>query len=403
VPLETLTRLGGKALELPEGFVLHRGVARVLESRRRMLDGELPLDWGMAETLAYATLLEEGYAVRLSGQDSGRGTFAHRHTELHHQDDGRRYVPLAGMYEGQPRFEVINSLLSELAVLAFEYGYATSSPDTLVIWEAQFGDFANCAQVVIDQFISSGYLKWGRLCQLTLFLPHGFEGLGPEHSSARLERFLQLCAELNMRVWVPTTPAQFFHLLRDQVKRRFRRPLIVMTPKSLLRHRLSTSALDAFTNGALAVVQPETDAIEAAGVRRVVLCSGKVFFDLLAARRERGIGDIAILRVEQLYPFPRRRLRELLDQYSNAREIVWCQEDPRNQGAWYQIQHHLRALKHGDQSLGYAGRPPSASPACGYPQLHQEQQQALIDTALATAPVDDPGERLDDTDTHLFG
>jgi len=403
VPLETLTRLGNKALELPEGFVLHRSVARVLESRRRMLDGELPLDWGMAETLAYATLLEEGYAVRLSGQDSGRGTFAHRHTELHHQDDGRRYIPLAAMYEGQPRFEVINSLLSELAVLAFEYGYATSSPDTLVIWEAQFGDFANCAQVVIDQFISSGYLKWGRLCQLTLFLPHGFEGLGPEHSSARLERFLQLCAELNMRVWVPTTPAQFFHLLRDQIKRRFRRPLIVMTPKSLLRHRLSTSALDAFTNGALAVVQPESDAIDAAGVRRVVLCSGKVFFDLLAARRERGIGDIAILRVEQLYPFPRRRLKELLDQYSNAREIVWCQEDPRNQGAWYQIQHHLRALKHGDQSLGYAGRPPSASPACGYPQLHQEQQQVLIDTALATAPVDDPGERLDDTDTHLFG
>jgi len=403
VSLSTLQRVGGKMLELPEGFVLHRGVARVMEARRAMLAGEQPFDWGMAETLAYATLLDEGYAVRLSGQDSGRGTFAHRHAVLHHQDDGSSYVPLAHLSDGQPRFQVINSLLSELAVLAFEYGYATSSPETLVIWEAQFGDFANCAQVVMDQFISSGYLKWGRLCQLTMFLPHGFEGLGPEHSSARLERFLQLCAELNMRVWVPTTPAQFFHLLRDQIKRKFRRPLVVMTPKSLLRHRLSTSTLDAFTNGALAVVQPETDALDVAKVRRVVLCSGKVFFDLLASRRERGIDDISILRVEQLYPFPRRRVRELLDQYANAREIVWCQEDPRNQGAWYQIQHHLRAVKRSDQSLGYAGRPPSASPACGYPRLHQAQQQALVQTALADTAVDDPGERLDDTDTHLFG
>ena len=400
VAQETLIRLGGRTLALPDGFAVHRGVARVLEARQHMLDGELPLDWGMAETLAYATLLEEGFAIRLSGQDSGRGTFAHRHAVLHHQQEGTSHVPLAQLFEGQPRFEVINSLLSELAVLAFEYGYATSTPETLVIWEAQFGDFANCAQVVIDQFISSGYLKWGRLCQLTLFLPHGFEGLGPEHSSARLERFLQLCAELNMRVWVPTTPAQFFHLLRDQMKRRFRRPLIVMTPKSLLRHPLSTSTLEALSEGALAAVLPETDTLEAEKVRRVVLCSGKVFFDLLAARRERGVTDIAILRIEQLYPFPRRRLRKLIDQYTNSREIVWCQEDPRNQGAWYQIQHHLRAIKHGEQTLGYAGRPPSASPACGYARLHTAQQQALIDTALSDHPVDDPGERLDDYDTH---
>ena len=398
VARETLARLGGRLLALPDGFAAHRGVARVLDARRRMLDGGQPLDWGMAETLAYATLLEEGYAIRLSGQDSARGTFAHRHAVLHHQQDGSSYVPLEHVFEGQPRFEVINSLLSELAVLAFEYGYATSTPETLVIWEAQFGDFANCAQVVIDQFISSGYLKWGRLCQLTLFLPHGFEGLGPEHSSARLERFLQLCAELNMRVWVPTTPAQFFHLLRDQMKRRFRRPLIVMTPKSLLRHPLSTSALEAFSDGELAAVVPEIDTLEAADVRRVVLCAGKVFFDLLAARRERRVADIAILRVEQLYPFPRRRLRALLDQYTSAHEIVWCQEDPRNQGAWYQIQHHLRAIKHGEQSLGYAGRPPSASPACGYARLHAAQQQALIDTALSDHPVDDPGERLDDVE-----
>jgi 2-oxoglutarate dehydrogenase E1 component len=372
-----------------------------MDLRRRMLTGEQPVDWGMAETLAYATLLEEGYAVRLSGQDSGRGTFAHRHAILHHQNERRSHTPLQHLTENQPRFEIINSLLSELAVLAFEYGYATSSPRTLVIWEAQFGDFANCAQVVVDQFISSGYLKWGRLCQLTLFLPHGFEGQGPEHSSARLERFLQLCAELNMRVWVPTTPAQLFHLLRDQMKRAFRRPLIVMTPKSLLRHPLSKSRLEAFTDGGLAVALPEIDAIEPESVRRVVLCSGKVFFDLLTARRERRIDDIAILRVEQLYPFPRRDLRELLHPYANAREIVWCQEEPRNQGAWYQIQHHLRALKHGDQSLGYAGRSPSASPACGYASLHQAQQQALIDTALSDQPVDDPGERLEDTDTHF--
>jgi 2-oxoglutarate dehydrogenase E1 component len=402
VPVETLVRLGDGALALPEGFVLHRGVGRVFDARRRMLDGDLALDWGMAETLAYATLLEDGYAIRLSGQDSGRGTFAHRHAVLHHQQTGIRHVPLARLFEGQPRFEIINSLLSELAALAFEYGYATSAPDTLVIWEAQFGDFANGAQVVIDQFIASGYLKWGRLCQLTLFLPHGFEGLGPEHSSARLERFLQLCAELNMRVWVPTTPAQFFHLLRDQMKRRFRRPLVVMTPKSLLRHRLSVSSLDAFTDGALAAVLPEVDTLEPAAVRRVVLCSGKVFFDLLVARRERGIRDIAILRVEQLYPFPRRRLQALLDLYTNSQEIVWCQEDPRNQGAWYQVQHHLRAIKHGEQTLGYAGRPPSASPACGYRRLHVAQQQALIDTALSAHAVDDPGERLDDIDTHLF-
>ena len=402
VPPATIERLGRAALEVPDDFDLHRGVARVLDARRRMLAGELPLDWGMAEMLAYATLLEEGFAVRLSGQDSGRGTFAHRHAVLHHQGERRSHVPLAHLFEGQPRFDIINSLLSELAVLAFEYGYATSSPETLVIWEAQFGDFANCAQVVVDQFIASGYLKWGRLCQLTLFLPHGFEGQGPEHSSARLERFLQLCAELNMRVWVPTTPAQLFHLLRDQMKRRFRRPLIVMTPKSLLRHRQSVSTLDAFTDGGLAVVLPEVDPIDSSQVRRVVLCSGKVFFDLLLARRERGIGDIALLRVEQLYPFPRRPLRELLDGYVNAREIVWCQEDPRNQGAWYQIQHHLRALKRGDQSLGYAGRPPSASPACGYAHLHQAQQQSLVDTALSDRAVDDPGERLDDTDTHPF-
>ena len=400
VPVEQLCSLGERALQLPEGFQLQRNVERVVAERWRMLRGEAPMDWGMAETLAYATLLHEGHAVRLSGQDCVRGTFAHRHAAYHDQQTFERHVPLADLFDGQPRFEVINSLLSELAVLGFEYGYATSKPDTLVIWEAQFGDFANGAQMVIDQFIASGFLKWGRLCQMTLFLPHGFEGQGPEHSSARLERFLQLCAELNMRVWVPTTPAQFFHLLRDQIKRRFRRPLIVMTPKSLLRHPLSKSTLDAFSDGALATVQPESDPLESARVRRVVLCSGKVYFDLLASRREREITDIAIMRVEQLYPFPRRRLGELLQTYPAAAEIVWCQEEPRNQGAWYQIQHHLRVLTRADQSLGYAGRASSASPACGNAALHRAQQQALVDAALAIAPVEDPGERLEDTDEH---
>ncbi len=400
VPLSQLRRLGERALAPPEEFVLQRGVTRVIDERRGMLAGEVAVDWGMAETLAYATLLHDGHAVRLSGQDSIRGTFAHRHAAYHDQSDFRSYIPLAHLFEGQPRFEVINSLLSELAVLGFEYGYATSMPNTLVIWEAQFGDFANGAQMVIDQFIASGYLKWGRLCQLTLFLPHGFEGQGPEHSSARLERFLQLCAELNMRVWVPSTPAQFFHLLRDQIKRRFRRPLVVMTPKSLLRHPLSKSSLDAFVGGALAAVQPEIDGLTSNGVRRVVLCSGKVYFDLLGARRQRGIDDIAILRIEQLYPFPRRRLGELLGQYSAASEIVWCQEEPRNQGAWYQIQHHLRVLTGDRQILGYAGRAPSASPACGSADLHRTQQQALVDAALSESRVEDPGERLEDTEEH---
>lgn len=399
---QLLQTLGQGTLTFPDGFKLQRAVARVVDDRHKMLKGETPVDWGMAETLAYATLLNDGYAIRLSGQDSIRGTFAHRHATFHDQQSFLTHTPLEHMFDGQPRFEVINSILSELAVLGFEYGYATSMPGTLVIWEAQFGDFANCAQMVIDQFIASGFLKWGRVCQLTLFLPHGFEGQGPEHSSARLERFLQLCAELNMRVWLPTTPAQFFHLLRDQVMRRFRRPLIVMTPKSLLRHPMSKSNLEAFTNGALATVLPESDKLEPHKVRRVVLCSGKVYFDLLKSRREREIDDIAILRVEQLYPFPRHRLADLLTDFPQASEIVWCQEEPRNQGAWYQIQHHLRVLAQAEQTLGYAGRSPSASPACGDAGLHREQQQGLVDVALSEGSVDDPGERLEDTDAHFY-
>jgi 2-oxoglutarate dehydrogenase E1 component len=365
-----------------------------------MIEGSQRFDWGTAELLAYASLLSDGKSVRISGQNSGRGTFSYRHAILHDQQTDERYIPLQHATQEGPCFKIINSVLSELAALAFEYGYAISSPNTLVIWEAQFGDFANGAQVVIDQFISSGYLKWGRFCQLTLFLPHGFEGQGPEHSSARLERFLQLCAELNMRVWNPSTPAQMFHLLRDQQMRAFRRPLVVMTPKSLLRHRDSTSSIEDITQGALSLVIEEVDDHQVAETRRVVLCSGKVYFDLLKARRERQITDIAILRIEQLYPFPRRILKGILQKYVYAQELVWCQEEPRNQGAWYQIQHHLRVSKPKTMVLGYSGRAPSASPACGNACLHTLQQQELIDRALAEEAVDDPGERQDDTYTH---
>ncbi len=392
----TLQKLGQKLLQLPADLVLQRSVARLQDERRKMLAGEVLLDWGMAETLAYATLIRDGMGVRLSGQDSGRGTFAHRHAILHDQDQNRSHVPLQHLFINQPKFTVINSLLSELAVLGFEYGYATSSSDTLVIWEAQFGDFANCAQVVIDQFISSGLQKWGRICQLTLFLPHGFEGQGPEHSSARLERFLQLCAQLNMRVWVPTTPAQLFHLLRDQMLRDFRRPLIVMMPKSLLRHPLSKSSLEELSTGTLQVCIPEQDNLDSAKVRRVVMCYGKVYYDLLKARRERQVDDIAIVRVEQLYPFPRGNLADVLASYPGMTEIVWCQEEPRNQGAWYQIQHHLWVLINGQKrQLGYAGRDASASPACGSSTLHAQQQQQLVDTALSADKVQDEGGRLE--------
>ena len=394
-----LRRLGDLTTAVPEGFAVHSRVAKVLDNRRKMVRGEQRLDWGMAENLAFASLLEQGVSIRMSGQDVCRGTFSHRHAVLHHQETGERHTPLQQV-NSEVRFDIINSMLSELAVLAFEYGYATSSPNTLVIWEAQFGDFGNCAQPVIDQFISSGFLKWGRFCQLTLFLPHGFEGQGPEHSSARLERYLQLCAELNMRVWYPSTPAQLFHLLRDQHVRDFRRPLVVMTPKSLLRNPDSTSSLQDLSRGELQLVIDEVDDIQPESVRRVVACSGKIYFDLLKQRRTDDIRDIAILRIEQLYPFPRRTLNRVLQQYANAQELVWCQEEPRNQGAWYQIQHHLRVAKRVTMSLGYSGRPPSASPAAGNPRSHVEQQKYLVERALALQPVDDPGERLEDTDIH---
>jgi len=382
VKAAVLRELGLKATAYPDGFTLHRQVQKIMDDRRKMAAGEMMLDWGFAETLAYATLLDEGYEVRITGQDSGRGTFFHRHAVGHDQKTGASYVPLKNLKPGQPRFRVTDSLLSEEAVLGFEYGYSTTDPNCLVIWEGQFGDFANGAQVIIDQFLSSGEAKWGRYCGLTLFLPHGYEGQGPEHSSARLERFLQLCAENNMSVCVPSTPAQMFHMLRRQMLRDFRKPLIVMTPKSLLRHKLSVSALDDLAHGFFQEVIGEIDDLQASKVRRVVFCSGKVYFDLLEARRAEELRDVAIVRVEQLYPFPSEDYAAALRHYPNATEVVWCQEEPQNQGAWYQIRHRLQEPLSHKQELLYSGRAPAAAPAAGILQLHTIQQTGLVSAAI---------------------
>jgi 2-oxoglutarate dehydrogenase E1 component len=382
VKIEVLRELGAKLTSVPANFTLHRQVAKVVQDREKMLAGQLQLDWGCAENLAYATLLTEGYEVRISGQDSGRGTFFHRHAVWHDQTAGIPYVPLKNIAPTQPRFTVIDSLLSEEAVLGFEYGFSTTDPNCLTIWEGQFGDFANGAQVVIDQFISSGESKWGRVCGLTLFLPHGYEGQGPEHSSARLERFLQLSAENNMQVCVPSTPAQMFHMLRRQMRRALRKPLIVMTPKSLLRHKLSVSQLDELTRGTFHNVIDEVDDIEAAKVKRIVFCSGKVFFDLLEARRTLGLHDVAIVRIEQLYPFPIEEYKAVIAKYQHARDVVWCQEEPQNQGAWYQIRHRLQEPLSSKDQLLYSGRAPAAAPATGIAKMHAEQQTELVDAAL---------------------
>jgi 2-oxoglutarate dehydrogenase E1 component len=387
--LDVLRQLANNITTVPADCTLHRQVARIVQDRQKMTAGELPLDWGYAETLAYATLLTDGYEIRLSGQDSGRGTFFHRHAVWHDQNTGNCYVPLQHLNAKQPRFTVIDSLLSEEAVLGFEYGFSTTDPNCLTIWEGQFGDFANGAQVVIDQFISSGEAKWGRLCGLTLFLPHGYEGQGPEHSSARLERFLQLCAEHNMQVCVPSTPAQMFHMLRRQMVRSFRKPLVVMTPKSLLRHKLSVSTLNDLSQSSFMTVIDEVDKLETAAVKRLVFCSGKVYFDLLEARRSFGLNDVAIVRVEQLYPFPIDEYAAVLSRYSNAHEIVWCQEEPQNQGAWYQIRHRLQEPLSIKDRLLYAGRSPAAAPATGIAKLHAEQQQQLVEAALRSSSTEE--------------
>ena len=383
----TLTQLAKIINTIPQGVTPHPRVAKIYDDRLKMTAGEIPGDWGFAENLAYATLLSEGHGLRLVGQDAGRGTFFHRHAVLHDQKTDSYYLPLRQLVETPEQATIIDSLLSEEAVMAFEYGFSTTDPNTLDIWEGQFGDFANGAQVVIDQFIASGEAKWGRISGLTLLLPHGYEGQGPEHSSARLERFLQLCALDNMLVCVPTTPAQCFHMLRRQMKMATRKPLVVMSPKSLLRHKLAVSSLDELANGEFQHLIPDA-AANPKKVKRVVACSGKVYYDLLEDQHKRGQDDVAIVRVEQLYPFPREALSAVLRGYAKATELVWCQEEPQNQGAWYQIKHHLQACLAKGQGLSYAGRSRSPSPAVGHFADHIAEQQQLVADALVNPPRD---------------
>ncbi len=386
IPHERLQQLAGVLTTVPDNFSLQSRVQKIVDDRRAMAGGEISLDWGMAENLAYASLLTEGFPVRLSGQDARRGTFFHRHASWHDQNrviwNEGVYTPLRHLSPDQADFVVIDSLLSEEAVLGFEYGYATAEPNTLVLWEAQFGDFANGAQVVIDQFIASGEAKWGRLCGLVMLLPHGYEGQGAEHSSGRIERYLQLCADYNVQVCIPSTSAQMFHLLRRQMLRPLRRPLIVFTPKSLLRSKDAASALSDFTQGSFRAVIPEVESLEVAGVKRIIACSGKIYYELLNARRANGQNEMAIIRLEQLYPFPHDDFTAQIAAYPNATEVVWCQEEPGNQGAWHRIQHYLLRHMRPGMRLDYALRPSSAAPAAGYLAVHNEQQKAVIEAAF---------------------
>ena len=389
IPMAEWKRLAEKITTIPATVTAHNLVKKVYDDRAAMGRGDTPVDWGMGEHMAFASLVASGYPVRLSGEDCGRGTFTHRHAVIHDQNrekwDTGTYVALQNVAENQAPFVVIDSILSEEAVLGYEYGYASNDPNTLVVWEAQFGDFANGAQVVIDQFIASGEVKWGRVNGITLMLPHGYEGQGPEHSSARLERFMQLSADANMQIVQPTTASQIFHVLRRQIVRNLRKPLIIFTPKSLLRNKDATSPLSEFTKGVFQTVIPENkeEVIKKADkVKRVIVCSGKVYYDLVKKRQEKGIEDAAILRVEQLYPFPHKVFAAELKKYPNATDIVWCQDEPQNQGAWFFVQHYIHENMLEGQKLGYSGRAASASPAVGYSHLHQEQQKALVDGAF---------------------
>ena len=387
VPLDTLREVGAALCRMPEDFNVNPKIVRQLEAKKQAIESGEGLDWATGEALAFGTLLLDGHRVRLSGEDVQRGTFSHRHAYLIDQVTQAEYVPLNNIREGQPKFEAFNSLLAEFGVLGYDYGYTLADPHTLVLWEGQFGDFANGAQVIIDQFIASGETKWLRMSGLVMLLPHGYEGQGPEHSSARLERYLQLCAERNMRVCNFTTPANYFHALRRQIKANYRKPLVLMTPKSLLRHKLAVSSLSDFGPGsAFRYVIPETDAIAPEEeVKRVVLCTGKVYYDLLAERREKGVTDVAIVRVEQMYPFPRNSLAKALSPYRNA-EVVWCQEEPENMGAWSfmdrRIEKVLAALEIKAKRPDFVGREEAASPATGLARIHQQQQDALVRAAL---------------------
>ena len=385
---EKLLNMVAKKLEvIPSGFALHKQVIKVLEDRKNMRLGIKPVDWGYAELLAYGCLAYEGFMVRLTGQDSRRGTFSHRHAVVHNQDNGKGYYHIKNLYKHQPLTQIFDSFLSEEAVLAYEYGYATTSPETLVVWEAQFGDFANGAQVVIDQFLSSGETKWSRLCGLVLLLPHGYEGQGPEHSSARLERFLQLCAGNNIQVCIPSTAAQMFHLLRRQVVRPLRKPLVVMMPKSLLRKKEAASPLVRITHGSFKPILGETShKLKPAEVTRVLLCGGKLYYELYEKRKQESLWDTAIVRVEQLYPFPHNELSTKLKNYPRLEKLVWCQEEPMNQGAWYSSKHHLEIVTRNcttNVSLFFAGREASAAPATGYLALHQKEQLQVLDMAFS--------------------
>ncbi len=384
VTLKKLRKLSARLNEIPDGFSLHSRVKKIMSDRTDMAAGKRLVDWGFAETMAYATLIDDGIPIRLTGQDVGRGTFSHRHALLHDQKSRDVYCPLKTIREPED-CQIFNSLLSEEAVLGFEYGYATTDPSTLVLWEAQFGDFANGAQIVIDQFITSGFAKWGRLCNLTLLLPHGYEGQGPEHSSARLERFLQLSAGGNIQVCIPTTPAQAFHMLRRQALRLYRRPLVVMSPKSLLRHKRAVSDVRDLTRyGFQAVIDEISEEIDREAVVRVILCTGKVYFDLLEMREHLDIDKVAIVRIEQLHPFPVLELTQILQSYVNATELVWCQEEPQNQGSWYRIWHQLRKCRRKNQKVICSSRPEAPSPAAGHYRLHLSQQERLISEALST-------------------
>lgn len=377
-----LTQIAKKTFSYPDSFTPHRIVQKLYDTRQKMAEGDIDCDWGFAENLAYATLLLEDYQVRLSGEDSGRGTFAHRHAVIHDSKNGDSYMPLGNLHDELPSVRIIDSILSEEAVLGFEYGFAQAESRALVIWEAQFGDFANGAQVLFDQFIASGEAKWERYCGLTVMLPHGYEGQGPEHSSARLERWLQLCAHNNMRVCMPTTPAQIYHLLRLQMLQKFRKPLIIMTPKSLLRHKLAVNTMDDLADGAFQSVIPEVDVIEKDKVERILFCSGKVYYDLLEQRRKNTQTNVAIVRVEQLYPFPSKEYIETIKAYPASKEIVWVQEEPQNQGAWRNILHHLTEHNVANLPIRYIGRKESASTAAGYANVHNKEQTALVEKAL---------------------
>ncbi|MFT7512817.1 MAG: 2-oxoglutarate dehydrogenase E1 component [Candidatus Omnitrophota bacterium] len=390
--LESVKRvreLGMQLTTVPEDFQLHKAVEKIFSDRRQMAAGDLPIDWGFAETLAYGSLVQDGYRIRISGQDSGRGTFFHRHAVIHDQFTGQSYCPLQELFPDQPRVTVIDSILSEEAVLGFEYGYCTTDPQTLTVWEAQYGDFANGAQVVVDQFISSSYQKWNLFNGLVMLLPHGWEGQGPEHSSARLERYLQLCAQENIVVVAPTTAAQMFHLLRRQMIRKMRLPLIVMSPKSMLRRKESFSDLKDLTRGGFQTMIGEVEELDPEKVERICLCSGKIYYELLASRKAAGLVNTALIRIEQLYPFPLEKLIEEFRRFSKAKVLVWAQEEPRNQGPWYQIRHNIVACRNevwdredDYHPIVYAGRIACAAPAGGNYQRHMEREKLLIDEAL---------------------